>query len=120
MVRNLWTDQETLIARRLLAKGACNNEFRAEIGRTKAAAISRIKWLDDPQEPYRSAERARKSRGNITGEPIRRRTGQPHPAPESVREDAARRADAPRTITAWFFGDPAPGQSALDKREQRA
>lgn len=37
-------------------------------------------------------------------------------APEHVLSDAARRNKAPRTITAALFGDPAPGQSALDKK----
>lgn len=31
--------------------------------------------------------------------------------------DAQRRNAAPRPATAWLMGDPAPGQSALDKRQ---
>ena len=30
--------------------------------------------------------------------------------------DAWRRNTAPRSIVAWVMGDPAPGQSALDRR----
>jgi hypothetical protein len=37
------------------------------------------------------------------------------PTPEMI-EDARRRAVAPRTLTSSVCGDPAPGQSALDKR----
>jgi hypothetical protein len=37
------------------------------------------------------------------------------PTPEMIA-DARRRAVAPRTLTSSVCGDPAPGQSALDKR----
>ncbi len=36
--------------------------------------------------------------------------------PESILADRDRRSSAPRTMTALLCGDPAPGQSALDKR----
>lgn len=38
------------------------------------------------------------------------------PTPEMLA-DARRRAIAPRSIVSWLAGDPAPGQSALDKRK---
>ena len=41
----------------------------------------------------------------------------PRNIPPSVIDDALRRCLAPRSITALLFGDPAPGQSALDKRQ---
>ncbi|SHG90162.1 hypothetical protein [Bradyrhizobium erythrophlei] len=37
------------------------------------------------------------------------------PTPEMIA-DAHRRNAAPRPIVSWLMGDPAPGQSALDKR----
>jgi hypothetical protein len=37
--------------------------------------------------------------------------------PEHCLEDRDRRLSAERSLTAEFFGDPAPGQSALDKRQ---
>jgi hypothetical protein len=39
---------------------------------------------------------------------------------DEMMADARRRATAPRSITAWLAGDPAPGRSALDKRRQVA
>ena len=36
--------------------------------------------------------------------------------PEDVLADRDRRSNALRSLTALFCGDPAPGQSALDKR----
>lgn len=40
----------------------------------------------------------------------------PHDIPPEVIADALRRAAAPRSLTAMICGDPAPGQSALDRR----
>lgn len=37
--------------------------------------------------------------------------------PDEVWSDAKRRNLAPRTITSSIMGDPAPGQSALDKKQ---
>lgn len=37
------------------------------------------------------------------------------PPPEALAEALAR-ANAPRSLSAWFFGDPPPGYSALDGR----
>lgn len=36
---------------------------------------------------------------------------------QEMLEDAARRANAPRTVTSRLCGDPAPGQSAWDKMQ---
>lgn len=41
----------------------------------------------------------------------------PKNVPDHILEDARRRTLAPRSITSFLCGDPAPGQSALDKRE---
>lgn len=40
------------------------------------------------------------------------------PTPEMI-EEATRRNGAPCSITSQVCGDPAPGQSALDKRKSR-
>lgn len=44
-------------------------------------------------------------------------TTRPRNIPDEIIADAHRRAIAERSITALLFGDPAPGQSALDKRQ---
>lgn len=41
----------------------------------------------------------------------------PKNIPDEIIADARRRAIADRSITSLLFGDPAPGQSALDKRQ---
>jgi hypothetical protein len=35
---------------------------------------------------------------------------------EAMLADARRRANAPRSLTAWVLGDPPPGMSALDQK----
>lgn len=40
--------------------------------------------------------------------------------PVGVLQDAMRRRNAEQSLTASIMGDPAPGQSALDKREVRS
>lgn len=116
MATNLWTDEETQAARVLIAKGADNAEFLRKTNRTKAAAHSRIRWLDDPMERDRSQERARRSRKNAGPANGKRFIERPAHAPAHVIAAARERADAPRTLTAWLCGDPGPGQSALDRR----
>jgi transglutaminase-like putative cysteine protease len=38
--------------------------------------------------------------------------------PDEVLIERNKRMMAPRSLTAWFCGDPAPGHSALDRREK--
>jgi hypothetical protein len=111
---DLWTKEETAQARKLIEAGAKNEVFLEKLCRSRDAAISRIKYLDDHAFRERTKQRAQKSRagkGRIDHY-VRSRA----PVPEHVLDDARRRIEAPRTITSSFFGDPAPGQSALDKR----
>jgi hypothetical protein len=39
-------------------------------------------------------------------------------APDTALADREARLSAPRTLTATWFGDPAPGWSALDRKRQ--
>lgn len=121
MGNNVWSDEETEKARSLLAAGARNHEFVSAINRTKNAARSRILYVDNPKSRDYAAERAKRYRNSAEYQAVvRRREAGPSFIPIEVITDAAKRADAPRTITAWLQGDPAPGFSALDRREQRA
>lgn len=58
----------------------------------------------------RATRRPEKSLG--PREPVTSR----RPIPQEVIADRDRRSNAPRSLTALFCGDPAPGQSALDKQ----
>lgn len=94
-----WTAEQVATARRLLASKATNEECLAVLGRSRRACYVRI---------------ARDGYAKIVIEDRR------FPPPPSLIEEAEKRAKAPRTITGWLFGDPPPGYSALDRREQRA
>ena len=119
--QNLWSDEDTAKARELLAQGATDQQFLRSINRTKAAAHARIKWLDNPGYRDGATTRSRKSRNNnkYKNEEIRSHPTRVRDIPDHVIADAAKRAEAPRTITGWLMGDPCMGQSALDRREQR-
>jgi len=67
--------------------------------------------MDRPRRYRRRAKVVTDERGDVfsAGAPM------PRPTPEMLA-DAWRRACAPRSITAFVMGDPAPGQSALDQR----
>jgi hypothetical protein len=97
-----WTQAEIDTAYRLFSENAPKERFLAEIGRTKSAATAKRSNIRSMEEQRRRA-----------AEGLRRY----EPRSEQV-EDACRRASAPRSLTAWAFGDPAPGQSALDLRMQ--
>lgn len=96
-----WTKEETELARRMIAEKAPESEFRQRLGRGKFSAYQRLYLVDYPKEGWASL-----------GLPVAPRVE----VPDDVLADAGRRTSAPRPLTAWLCGDPAPGQSALDKR----
>ena len=96
-----WSDEETELARRLLAEKASDSEFMRRLGRAKISARERLYRVDFPRGDWTSLGLPRDGRVEV---------------PSHVTADAVRRGSAPRTLTAWLCNDPAPGQSALDKR----
>lgn len=115
MAFNPWSDKDTATARALLRRDADRGEFIKVLGRTKSAAVMRIRWLDNPAVRDRTAARSRASRSGTSGLVVY--DTRPKSIPARVLADAARRSNADRTITAFICGDPAPGQSALDRRQ---
>jgi hypothetical protein len=96
-----WSDEDTDIARQMLVNAEPSEAFLAKLGRAETAARERIKRVDSRAKVERRA----------TAEGIIK-------APPQIVEDAMRRARAPRSLTAIAFGDPAPGFSALDRRNR--
>jgi hypothetical protein len=130
-----WTEADTQRARELLAADAGEKEFWAALRRTKDASAARVKYVDDPayrqkclkrarqyNQPYVSQRRAAPTVAGETFNPLPTLYGRSEPSPAvppSKFEEANRRMNAPRSITAWICGDPAPGFSMLDQREHR-
>lgn len=113
IIHKPWSEEERAIARRLLEEGAKNRIFVDQLGRTRKGAVSHIRLFDHrrdrSQEPARIERKGARSVPNARGIQI----------PETVLDEAAKRMSASRSITAYVFGDPPPGYSALDKREDR-
>lgn len=95
----LWTPDEIKTAQRLMDDGAKNEQFLAELGRTRHACWNKLQY----------------ERSKV---PTMQKVNSARPKPEMVA-DAYRRAAAPRTISGFVFGDPGKGHSALDRREER-
>jgi hypothetical protein len=93
-----------------LAANADNATFVSEIGRTKGSAQARIKYINDPSV-YRAERERRKSLG------VRSKNKDRFFIPDEVVRDAESRRFADRNLTSLLCGDPAPGQSALDRRQ---
>jgi hypothetical protein len=97
-----WTDEETEIARQMFAAREPDSEFRRRLGRSKQLAWQRIYRISFPEK-------------SIPACLVDVRVD----VPEGAWNDADRRANAPRSLTAWFFKDPPPGYSALDQRQRQ-
>ena len=105
---NRWTDAETDLARRMIRENYKEEAFQQALGRSKKAAQARVRQVDFPRDRSMRTDR----NGLYVNSSVRK-------IPDEVIAERDRRRSAARTITAFVLGDPAPGQSALDKREAR-
>jgi len=98
--RKDWTKEEAALALRMLEEGATDAEFRARLGRSKSCV--RAKRDRELSAYFRwSAAGNQPSRITLSAE---------------VLADRARRALAPRSLTAVLMGDPPLFRSALGKK----
>jgi hypothetical protein len=105
----LWTEAETAKARELVEAGADGETFLRELHRTKSAAYARLNSLFRKRVRTREQRKARDGSMPEARSPVRANPDQ--------LADAMARATAPRSITAFVFGDPPPGWSAFDLRD---
>ncbi|MGM4906285.1 hypothetical protein AB8B21_05590 [Tardiphaga sp. 866_E4_N2_1] len=109
-----WSAEESALARHLMAIEASDETFRQQVGRSKRAARSHIRWVDDAK--FRADTKERHATA-WREKPKKIVTIASRPQPNADQIDAAlHRNYAPRSVTAMLLGDPAPGQSALDRR----
>jgi len=91
--------QDEELLEQLLAEGRSPMQIASIMGKTRSAVNSKIQSM-------------RMDQTRIHIERIPRIE-----VPRWCLEDRDRRLSAERSLTAEFFGDPAPGQSALDRKQ---
>lgn len=99
MSQNRWSEHDETTMARMLEEKKTPKEIAAALGRTVSMIHSKIYY-------------ERCHIGRIRLENVSRVFVPPERA-----ADRDRRLTAERDITSMFFGDPAPGQSALDKKQ---
>lgn len=116
-MRNVYSDDETQLAGELIAAKATDAQCRERLGRSKKALQLHLRRFScetkERLEPVDLARQTRERRAYAYVAP------RPEPTAEQINA-ATHRKCAPRTLTASIFGDPAPGQSALDTRNGEA
>lgn len=95
-----WTEQEKATLHRMRGEGKSPKEIAATLGRTVSMVHSMMYY----------------ERSFVTRQFKIENTPRVWVPPDR-EADRDRRMAAERDITSLFFGDPAPGQSALDKRQ---
>lgn len=121
----VWSREEWEKARAMLAQGFLRETVAGELGRTLAQLRQKIAWENMSPEvremkrnrinKWRQAKAALKPAQKVT-----HRVQSPifEKAPPELFVERARRQMVQRDLTGEFFGDPPPGYSALDQREQ--
>ena len=94
-----WTEQDLATAKRLVAADATGEQCQQALGRSRKACYERVRIgiSVEARSHYKTPTAAR--------------------VPDAVREEAKVRKAAPvRNISAFVFGDPPVGYSALERR----
>lgn len=94
-----WTEEEEATLKQLIAEGRKARQIAHFMGKELQPVYSKIQQM---RQPGRQLHIELEPRIDV---------------PEHLMEDRDRRLRAERDLTAEFFGDPAPGQSALDKKQ---
>lgn len=94
-----WSSEDEKILMGLLAQNKTNKQISEAMGRSRKEVYSKVEYIT----------RMGKKKVHTVLTP---RVS----VPDHVLADADRRANAPRTISAFVLGDPPMGFSALDKR----
>lgn len=114
-----WTEAERAKARELVPTDIHPDAFYAQVGRTKDAARSHLKWVDDAvYRAYHAAQNM--ARRAAMPKSLIVPPGPKLVPPPEVIADAERRAMAPRSLTSLIFQDPEPGRRWPDGRSPEA
>lgn len=125
---NIWTAEDWATASKMLADGADRKDIALALSRTTTQLRQKIAW----EKMTPAAREGKRQRINAWRQAKARQRPQItvrhkatsvlfEKAPKELFDERARRnAIEYRDLTGEFFGDPKPGYSALDQREQRA
>lgn len=105
-----WSEADFAVALEMLERREHPSAFLRRFGRTKKSVESRrdrIKY-GSPARVYAKKRSPSFHEGSLAVDRFA--------VPADALMEARRRAMAPRSLTAWICGDPAPGSSALDRR----
>lgn len=116
----LWTEDETKAARHLVVTNATDAECQEVVGRSRASCRARLRYVDCEEVRIRMSSKGRNRVRKSKSKGLHRVAEGMKGVPDDVLADARRRACAERTLGSLILGDPAPGQSALDKRRAAA
>ena len=94
-----WSVRDTAKLEQMLADGIAPKYIASQLRKTRSAVYSKIQDMKEDRRIHLE----RISRVHV---------------PERCLEDRDRRLNAEMDLTSEFFGDPRPGQSALDKRQR--
>lgn len=94
-----WTPEEEATIKLLIDEGRKPRQIALHMGRDLQVIYSKLQQM---RHPGRAIHIERDPRVFV---------------PQDCLDDRDRRRRADRDLTAEFFGDPAPGQSALDKKQ---
>lgn len=114
-----WSVEETAELERLRADGLTYEQIAAAMNRTKASCKERFRWINmsESEREIKNTRNFYARNGNVDPARVRRRRV-PFTAPTDVFAERHQRINAPRSLTAIFCGDPAPGFSALDRKQR--
>ena len=114
-----WNKADLAELQVLRSQGKISREIAEIMGRTEKSIRGKLEWIKLTPEMRKKrydAEARRRMRGVRVRQPDGRLPRAPIPA--VVLEDRDRRYSIPpRDLTAALLGDPIPGMSALERRE---
>jgi predicted nucleotidyltransferase len=112
-----WTDEEWARAEQLLTEGYAIKTVATMLGRTVREVCSKKQWMQmsaDKRE-RKALQKQQRRAEQKEGVKINRAEFKIY-VPEDAVADRNARVAADRSLTAFVFGDPPPGWSALDRR----
>lgn len=112
-----WTAEEWARAKSLLDAGYRVKAVAQILGRDPQNVSSKLQYMKTTEERLRDKNwKRRKKYAGDHGSKIHRVDSIVVAVPAEALVDRNARAAAPRSLTAFVFGDPPPGWSALDRR----